>query len=482
MIPRLINVLIINNLQFEECGTCDEEGNIQITKTFIEPAKTKKVVARTKQKAIDKRSNIINNQRSQKLIGSSIQKGRPIKAAISSPVKNLGNPINQCKVEKCQSKSILCSNCSLIEFARSKDKTKENFNQTCDINGNLRDSLDQSFLHEHFKKNCVQHDQSNAILPAISTYLTYLNKGKRLKNFKWNDVQRYSNEALHSIENFAKNLTNAPCDLVNKCKLECSCQCRFHANNSFNVSKLPTNKLQSVWNPTDGLMTNFSETLKIASENDNKNCVSYDQRNIYKNEHVNPAENNVHHMSNNFSNSQPFNESNHHRFSNCYQYTNYYQNFGINNGEQNNGTFVQYPNQNSGYNLQSGREFSLRQESNLGHFSQQFPSTDVNQMTINQNFNWFSPELLPMEIYRREPGNIPDISNRILNDCKYMNNHHAIKSSQQQSNESFFSPVSKFEGRFSFENPINSINSSLYPKNAIYAESKPQFGENFRRL
>lgn len=482
MIPRLINVLIINDLQFEECGTCDEEGNIQITKTFIEPAKTKKVVSRTKQKAIDKRSNIINNQRSQKLIGSSIQKGRPIKAAISSPVKNLGNPANQCKVEKCQSKSILCSNCSLIEFARSKEKsTKENFqNQTCDINGNLRDSLDQSFLHEHFKKNCVQHDQSNAILPAISTYLTYLNKGKRLKNFKWNDVQRYSNEALHSIENFAKNLTNVPCDLVNKCKLECSCQCRFHANNTFNVSKLPTNKLQSVWNPTDGLVANFSETLKIASENDNKNCVSYDQRNIYKSE---PAENNVHHMSqNNFpSNSQSLNESNHHRFSNCYQYTNYYQNFGMNNGEQNNGTFVQYPSQNpSGYNLQSGREFSSRQESNLPHFSQQFPSTDVNQMTINQNFNWFSPELLPMEIYRREPGNIPDVSNRILNDCKYVNNHHAIKNSQQiQSNESFFSPVSKFDGRFSFENPIN---SALYQKNAIYAESKPQFGDNFRRL
>ncbi|XP_020722145.1 uncharacterized protein LOC110119175 [Bombus terrestris] len=407
---------------YEESGTCDEEGNIVITETFIEPIKTKKVAVRAKQKAIKHRpSNTINNQRMQKSIDTSVHKGRPIKAASSNSLKSLDNP-SQCKFEKCRSKSLVCYNCcSLVELARKKYKS----NGACDINGNLRNSLDHSLPHEHSKQNCAQPDHSKAVLPAISTYLTYLNKGKRLKNLKWNELQRCSNDALGSIQDFSKNLKNIPSDLINNYRLECSCHCQFHGNGSFNSPTPSSNDFQSVndWNSTDSFVKDFSKALNISNESDSKNCVRQEHRSIYKSKHI-PVETNVRHVSNNFLHSRPLNESNR-QLANGHQYSNCYQNFAINTAEQINGTtYDQFRSQNLLSDLQNVQELTaFRQEPNREHFSQQFPLSDVKPMMINQNFSWFSPELLPMEVYRRESVNISGVSNKIVNDCKYLNNH-----------------------------------------------------------
>lgn len=351
----------------------------------------------------------------QKSIDTSVHKGRPIKAASSNSLKSLDNP-SQCKLEKCRSKSFVCSNCcSLVEFAKKKHKS----NGACDINGNLRNSLDHSLPHEHSKQNCAQPDHSKAVLPAISTYLTYLNKGKRLKNLKWNELQRCSNNALGSIQDFSKNLNNIPSDIINNYRLECSCHCQFHGNGSFNSPTPSLNDFQPVndWNSTDSFVKDFSKVLNISNESDSKKCVRQEHRSIYKSEHI-PVETNV--LQNNFLHSHPLNESNR-QIANSHQYSNCYQNFPINTAEQiNRTTYDQFPSQNLLSDLQNVQELTaFRQEPNHEHFS----LNDVKPMMINQNFSWFSPDLLPMEVYRRESVNISGVSNKIVNDCKYLNNH-----------------------------------------------------------
>lgn len=57
-----------------------------------------------------------------------------------------------------------------------------------------------------------------------------------------------------------------------------------------------------------------------------------------------------------------------------------------------------------------------------------------------------------------------------------------INNSQQYNYESFLNPVSQFNGRFVYENPINAVNPAIYPKGTMFAEDKPQFVEHFRRL
>ncbi|CAK9802295.1 APOBEC1 complementation factor [Anthophora plagiata] len=432
------NLNITPSNVLEESGTCDEHGNVEITKTFIQPVRTKKIVARTKHKNVDKYSNEMNNQRAaQQFVDVSIRKGRAIKAATESSSSSL--KLNQC--EKCELKNLICSKCSMMEHPRNDCKTKEHFCKTWDINGNLR-KLDQSILYEHFKENYMQQqDQSNVVLPSISTYL---NRGKRLRASKWNDMQKCSEKAQRTVDEnqiSAKNLSNVSCGPTNKCRSKCSCQCRFRTED--NVDSIRPNRSKDfqcidTLNTPDSLVQKLSGTLRITND--------------------------INHVTNGLVNSYPASETNH-WLANYFQNANYYQNFAMNTtAEQNNGiAYSPFPNQNLFYCLQNVREPS-----------QQFLSNDVNPAAINQNFS--SSVSLPDETYRcKSRQMIAEVSNGLSNDFKYTNNYQNINS-QQQIYESHFLDPSTFHEGLTSENPSN----SLYSNETNFAENSPQIGENFQ--
>ncbi|KAK9307414.1 hypothetical protein QLX08_002227 [Tetragonisca angustula] len=446
---------------YEESGTCDEEGNVEITKTFIEQIRDQKVAGRS-----DKRSNATSNQRTQRSTEPPIQKGRPIKAASFDSSRGLDSPTDQYTVEKCQSRSSVCSNCLLVERARKKCKTRADLGQTSDANENLRYSLDHSASQDKLFKNCAQQEESRMIVP----YLSYISRGKRSRNPKWNGLQRRSNETLSSIENFSRNV---PCDLANNCRAECTC----HRQGSFNSPRLPLNDFQSVngWDLPGSLVENFSRGLNITNENDTKHCVNQEQA-LYNSEHV-PLENSVRQLSNNFLHPHPWIEANR-QLANCYQYNGCCQNFAIGAAEQNNRMdYVQYPSQNLTYNLQNVRELpAFREEPSRGYFHQQFSSNDVKPTAIGS----FPPEFLPTEnYYREQPASVSVIPSRTAYDYKYLNHHQMISNSLQRNYDSLLSTTLNFDERFAYENRMNPINPM---KDTTFAEHKLQFEEKFRKL
>lgn len=460
--PFEINLLNCQQFaQYEESGTCDEEGNVEITKTFIEQIRDKKVAGRN-----DKRSNATNNQRTQRSTEPPIQKGRPIKAASYDSSRGLDSPTDQYTVEKWQSRSSVCSNCLLVERARKKCKTKAEPGQTSDVNENLRYSLDHSVSQGKHFKNCGQQDESRMIVP----YLSYLSRGKRTRNPKWNGLQRRSNETLGSVQNFSRNV---PWDLVNNCRVECSC----HRQDNFNSPRLSLNDFQSVngWDLPGSLVENFSRGLNITNENDTKNCVNQEQT-IYNSEHI-PVENSVRQLSNNFLHPHPWNEANR-QLANFYQYNSCCQNFAISAAEQNNRMdYVQYPNQNLMYSLQNVGELSaFREEPCRGYFPQQFASNDVKSTAIGS----IPLEFLPAEnYYREQPPSVSIIPNRTAYDYKYLNHHQVISNSLQRNYDSLLSTTLNFDERFAYENRMNPINPM---KDTTFAEHKLQFEEKFRKL
>ena len=463
-VPFEINRLNCRQLaQYEESGTCDEEGNVEITKTFIEQIRDKKMAGR-----VDKRSNAMNS-RTQRSTEPPIQKGRPIKAASFDSSRSLENPKDQYTVEQCQSRSSVCSNCLLVERARKKCKAKADLGETSDVNENLRYSLDHSAPQDRLFKNCVQLDESKMIVSATGPYLSsHLSRGKRSRNPKWNGLQRRSNEISGSVQNFSRNLTNVPYDLANNCRAEYSCHCQ----GSFNSPRLSFNDFQSVncWDLTGSLVESFSRGLNITNENDGKNCVNQEQT-VYNSEHV-PVENSVRHLSNhNFLHPHPWNEANRQLAS--YQYNSCCQNFATNAAEQSNRMdYVQYPNQSLMYSLQNVRELPCR-----GYFHQQFSSNDVKPTAIGS----YPPEFLPTENYYREQPNVSMsvMPNRTANDYKYLNHHQMIGNSLLRNYDSLLNTTLNFDERFAYENRMNPMSSM---KDTTFAENKMQFEEKFRKL
>ncbi|CAD1475401.1 unnamed protein product, partial [Heterotrigona itama] len=435
---------------YEESGTCDAEGNVEITKTFIEQIKDKKVAGG---RINDKRSNAMNNQRTQRSTEPPIQKGRPIKAASfdSSRKSSLDSPNDRHTIEKCQSRSSVCSNCLLVERARKKWKSKADLAfQANDANENLKYSLD----HE-----------SKMIVAASGPYLSHLSRGKRSRNAKtWNGLlQRRSNETFGSIQYFSRNQTNVHCDLMNNRRAECySCH---RQGSSFNSPRQSLNDFQSVNCWDLGLVENFSRGLNITNENDGKNCVNQEQT-VYNSEHVR-------HLSNNSLHPHPSNETD--RQLANYQYNSCCQHFAINAAEQNNRMdYVQYPNQSFMYNLQNVRELPAFR----GYFQQQFSSNDVKPAAIGS----LTPEFHPTEnyYYRKQPNaSVSAMPNRCANDHKYFNHHLVVNNSLQRNYDSLLCTTLNFDERFAYENRMNPMNPM---KDTTFAENKMQLEEKFRKL
>ncbi|CAL7933108.1 unnamed protein product [Xylocopa violacea] len=426
---------------FEECGVCDELGNVKITKTFIEPMKTKKVVVRSKQ-----RSAGAANQRAPKLANAILRKERPIKAAVERSSKISDSQSKQYNVERYLSKGIACPNCSLMKFVANGCETKENFGKIWNVNENQRNNFNQFLLYEDSKRNCSQQDQSNAILPSISTYL---NKGKRLKTLRWNDAQRYSDNLFRSFDEFKifdGNLSNS----INKCTLDRSCRCRLHYSNDDSFDSLNNFRSVNIWNSTDDLVKNFSGAVKISDDIENANFNGYEPRNVYKTEQI-PMENNAYRLPNVYFNSQSSNEANR-QLTSCY--ANYYQHFEPNSVEQSNEML---------YSAQNVQEPPLL---NQEHFLRKFPADNVKPITSNQNSNWFSLETLPNQVYRREFPKFPEITCNSIPNLKYANNYQLIGNCQQQNYDSFFM----------YENAGNSGNNMVYSKDAMFGENKSRFG------
>ncbi|XP_034180679.2 uncharacterized protein LOC117604564 [Osmia lignaria lignaria] len=369
---------------FEECGTYDEHGNIQITETFIEPVKVKKVVAQTK-RSTEKRNNSTNNHHTQNSFDASVRRGRPIKAAKENSSKN---SINQHTVQKCTSKHS-------VESTKNQRKMKN-----IDINGNLKNTLDQSLLYKTLRKNDTQqHNQSHEILPLISTYL---NKEKYLNRSKLNNIRESFENTFRTLENTqncARNFPHLTRDFFNY-KIDVPCQCRFYVD--FNSSKSHS---------VDSLTPKFSE-------NNVENYNNYEHRNVYNNEQQIPINNDTNNI-NNVSGVFSLQATNNHQLVDTFQYPNYYQNFQLSNDRN--------------AILQNVQRSTL----NNDHF--------LHGVKAGQNPEWSFSGSLPHEAYAYELQKIIQLSNGISN------NYPIINSQQMQ--DSFVNEP-RFDKNFSYSYPV----------------------------
>lgn len=429
-------------------------------------------MARTKHnRSVEKRSNAASNHRAQKPIDPTIRKGRAIKAAVENPSKCLDRLPSQCALESYKFQNLVCSQCSQLNFPRNDYKTKRNFNQAWDINGNLRSTLNHSLLN--FKMNQPQQDQSNVILPSISAYL---NKGKRQKSSKWNDFQKSAGEdprRQNGLQILPNNLPEDSYGSFNKYITDCSC--RFPDDGNLNLDKY--NDGHSIncndWNSVQGLTSKFSEGLTVTDENFDKNSAAY------TNDLQTPLKTNVD-WSNSFFDPQPLNDPNR-QFSSALQYENYYQNFAA-NGAGRNDVMAYAPGQ---HNWQGVRGPVFHQKPSRELFSQRFLPNAMKPVVMDQNFGWCVAGSLPNQPLSYEARKIPELSNGIPNDVKHSSHHQMMNPQNVQeigryddrvNHGSFWNPLWNFDDRLR----ENSAKAALYSNDRVLMESKLQLGENFQ--
>lgn len=228
-----------------------------------------------------------------------------------------------------------------------------------DINGNLKNTLDQSLLYKTLRKNDAlkerQHNQSNEVLPLISTYS---NKEKHLNHSKLNNIQgSFENtfRALGNAQNYAKNFPRLTPNFFNY-KIDVPCQCGFYVN--FNSSKSRS---------VDSFAQKFSE-------NNVKNYNDYEHSGVFN-----------------------LQATNDHQSLNTFQYQNY-QNFQLSN------------DQNA--MLQNVQGSSL----NNDHFLHGVKAT-----IVGQNPGWSFSGSLPYEAYPYELQKIIQLSNGMSSNYRIIN-------------------------------------------------------------
>lgn len=348
-------------------------------------AKPKKLTVRTKHNATDTQCNVIDKNQNYESFDPTIRNSRATKYLAENCTKNCNRSSNHCKVEKCQSKSPVCSSCQLVHSrANEFNVNKDCEHQAWNMNGNLRNSF---FSYENFKESCVQHNQSNTILPSISTYLK---KGIRQKSLKWNNIQTCPDET------FKKD------GEVDKYIIPCQFKGRLYDQGNSNPERLRSNEYFSTDNKTS--------------------YVNYEQSNADKTLlQISSAEGNL-------SYRQTLSDTN-------LQSANHFQNYTTNGAKPSNGTVcIQSPDQTRNeYNVQYVRGPVFLQEPKYNrHFSQQFQPNSFKWVVVGQQFGWYFVDSLPNQQLCNMTRQIPEYSNGIQSDLNYFSSETVIRSQKAQ--------------------------------------------------
>ncbi|XP_078033922.1 uncharacterized protein LOC144468372 isoform X2 [Augochlora pura] len=319
----------------EECGTCDEAGNVKITKAFLVSSKPKKSSATNKLSTPT----------------------RPLKPAPQIASKTLDYFPNPCTLEQCQSDYLAWQNGFQIgHWNRTKKNAK-----LLDVNGNLKTALDQYLQYENMMKNGFQN-QSSRIFPSINSFLR-----KRRGPMKLNGAQKYADEAAIRRQigdnppdtSFVKNYAN-------------NCQCL-----SRNKKPVPETRNPN-WNTADNLTSNVSRVLLMSNGNQRQIILANDASGM-----VNvPAGHALVHP-------------NQYPLANHAPYGNYYQNYTVAGPEQNDPVISghlasEIPGQCNGYDA---RPSLYQQEPSRDHFSQAFDNV------VDSDVHWAYPYSVPNQVF-----------------------------------------------------------------------------------
>ncbi|XP_076621714.1 uncharacterized protein LOC143342103 [Colletes latitarsis] len=413
---------------------------------MIQQVKQKRPAIRSKlNKTVDnKRSNVANNTREIETFDPNIKMGKFAKSVSENLPRSLDHPSNHCTLENCQSNSLVYSQCPFVQ-------TDKNFEQTWDINGNLKNSVDHSVFYENFEKN--------AILPPFNAYL---NRGRHQKSF---DDEKFRNQ--DGVQIFTTSLPNSH-NMFDKYVIDCPLKCRLHGKSSSNFDSLFTNDFSSMdrngSNTLDDLGSKFSGALSIAGQNDDANCNNYKQRGAYCVQQQTPVGSNVNVPV--FPGLQTVDNAN---STNLPPYANYYQNVAFNSREQN----VQLLGQTQGqFNVQNVRPI-LHQGFNYEHYPQQFLSNNVKPV-VGQQIGWCAAQSLPNRYYNGIPSHLNNWSN-----------YQTMVRSQNAQEACYKDRIndwSRFNRSMIGSNDVfaqkNFVKPTMNPETAILAQNQQQYEGN----
>ncbi|XP_053996149.1 uncharacterized protein LOC128885858 [Hylaeus anthracinus] len=429
---------------------------------MIEQTKPKKSVLQTKHGTTNLRSLKTNNNRGHKSFDATIQNH----SATKFPSENTNIPdhsLYNYTPYNCLSKSLAL-------------RKSANFSSTSawDINGNLRNNVDRPLFPKSLKKSCSQLNQSNAILPSISSYL---NRARCCRSSKSSEVQACTTDEarrkLDSVQFFAINLPEASHGVFDQRYItNCPIKCRLHSVGNSGLNALRSNNLYSVdhsgWNSVEELGLRMNEVFNVTNENCNGNCVSYDPRTIYRNQQHIPTGNNI--DTSRLTNLQTLSDSNR-QFVNCISCANCYRCLGV-NGTKQSRTPVPFSDQCNGLTVGPG----IRQQASYGPFPQQLLQNGLKPGVMSQQLDSCYAEPSSNQQPCVETWRIPGYRNGSLRNSNYLSNQ-ATDSSQKVQGASYEDRVdhwSRLNPSLPYENLLRAM---TYP-NGVFVENGQQLEQN----